>query len=102
MFQIFRVTGESLLPEYQEGDYVVLATLPFLFNPIQVGDVIVFKNESYGTMIKRVQSVDNDTDRVFVVGTRMDSVDSRRFGSIPKKSITGKVIWHIRKPGRNT
>lgn len=100
MLRIFRVTGDSLSPEYQEGDYVVLATIPFFIHPIKVGDVIVFDIQPYGTLIKRVESVEGDNGLLTVKGDRVDSVDSRNFGPIHKKSVIGKVVWHIRKPGR--
>jgi phage repressor protein C with HTH and peptisase S24 domain len=95
MFRLIMVTGDSLSPSYQEGDYVVVATIPFLLRRLKVGDTIVFHNDTYGLMIKRVEIVDNGQERIYVVGINPDSVDSRRFGPIERKSIQGKVIWHI-------
>jgi len=94
MLQILRVTGESLSPGYQEGDFVVIATNP-LFYRIKPGDVIVFEHTGYGTLIKRVTH--KLPDEVYVSGTHEHSLDSRKLGPIERKSITGKVLWHIRK-----
>ena len=99
MLRIIKVKGDSLSPEYKEGDYVVITTLPFFFNAPQRGDTIVFRHPVYGTMVKCVERVDADQDVIFVIGNHPQSVDSRQFGPIPKRWITGKVLWHIAKPG---
>jgi phage repressor protein C with HTH and peptisase S24 domain len=92
MFRIIKVTGHSLSPEYQEGDYVLLHTKPFFFQ-LKSGDTIVFNQAAYGKMIKKIDRIDYNL--VYVVGTHATSVDSRQFGPISLEDITGKVIWHI-------
>lgn len=94
MFRIIRVSGESLSPDYQDGDYVVLTTNPHLYH-IRTGDVVVFEQAPYGTLIKRVTHA--LPEEVYVTGTRENSLDSRKLGPILRKYITGKVLWHIRK-----
>jgi nickel-type superoxide dismutase maturation protease len=94
MFKLIKVTGNSLYPEYREGDYVMVITLPFF--SFKRGDTIVFRHPVYGEMIKNIDRVDSDT--IQVIGTHPDSMDSRRFGPIDRKSVRGKVLWHIRKP----
>jgi len=96
MFRILRVAGGSLYPDFQEGDFVVIATRPFFLRRLRRGDVVVFRHEAYGTLIKRVTHV--LPEEVYVLGARQDSVDSRRLGPIRRQAITGKVIWHISKP----
>jgi signal peptidase I len=100
MLQLIRVTGESLSPAYQEGDYVVITTIPFFLRSIKQGDTIVFKHASYGTMIKRVERVIQDQDQIYVVGSHENSIDSQQFGPIGRKSLLGKVLCHIPKPRR--
>ncbi|MBM3153248.1 MAG: S26 family signal peptidase [Chloroflexi bacterium] len=98
MFRIIRISGESLSPEYQEGDFAVVAASPFFLSRLKAGDVIVFAHPDYGTLIKRVSQA--LPGAVFVRGSRAESVDSRTFGPIPRPAITGKVVWHIRKARR--
>jgi nickel-type superoxide dismutase maturation protease len=98
MLRMIKVTGESLSPQFQEGDYVLIATIPFVVNNIKSGDTIVFQHPGYGTMIKNVECVDNLEDMISVTGTNPNSVDSRRFGPIPRKDVIGKVVWHIASP----
>jgi phage repressor protein C with HTH and peptisase S24 domain len=94
MFRFIKVTGNSLYPDYKEGDYVMIITLPFF--SFKRGDTIVFQHPEYGEMIKHIERL--DSDKIQVIGTHPNSMDSRRFGPIDPKSVLGKVIWHIRKP----
>ena len=82
MFNILRVTGDSLRPEYQEGDFVLIAKIPFLF-PVGVGDVIVFQRPPTGMIIKRVEKVLEEGRSFWVVGTHPESTDSRQLGRSP-------------------
>ena len=98
MFKVLKVSENSLSPVYQEGDYVVISTIPLLFGAPRRGDVIVFRHAVYGTLIKMVEAVARGGAELSVVGTHPDSVDSRRFGPISRQDVVGKVIWHIKKP----
>jgi nickel-type superoxide dismutase maturation protease len=94
MLKFIKVTGESLSPDYQEGDYVMVVTFPFL--SLNRGDIIVFRHPVYGTMIKKISH--EDPEGFYVIGNHPNSIDSRQFGSICRDDILGKVIWHIKKP----
>ena len=98
MFRLIKVTGESLSPSFQEGDYVVVVTLPYIMRKIRRGDIVVFRQAEFGTMIKKVDYLDPDQGTVYVVGTHKDSVDSKRFGTISVQALIGKVIWRIPIP----
>ena len=86
------------MPDYKEGDFVVLAARSFLCNSINPGDIVVFENELYGMMIKKVQSI--ELDQIYVTGTHIHSVDSKQLGPIHRDRLLGKVIWHITGPRR--
>jgi signal peptidase I len=94
MLKFIKVTEESLSPDYQEGDYVMVVTFPFLY--LKRGNIVIFRNPVYGTMIKKIAH--EDPEGFYVVGTHPNSIDSRQFGSINRRDILGKVIWHIKKP----
>ncbi|MBC8503359.1 MAG: hypothetical protein H8D34_00750 [Chloroflexi bacterium] len=102
MIRIIRVTGNSLSPEFKEGDFVVLATLASgvlrFFNSIKRGDVLIFQHELYGSMIKKFDHYEGEDEDLYVTGTHPHSMDSSQFGPIAKKDLIGKVIWHIPKP----
>jgi nickel-type superoxide dismutase maturation protease len=95
MLRVIKVTGASLSPEYREGDYVVVTTIPFFLNRVRVGDVVVFRHPEYGELIKRVEKITPGSREFFVVGTHPNSVDSRVFGALPRETLLGRVIWHI-------
>ncbi|GAB4547471.1 MAG: hypothetical protein Kow0063_42130 [Anaerolineae bacterium] len=99
MIRLLKVAGNSLLPAYRDGDFVLVSKIPYLFSKIKRGDIIAFRQTEYGIMIKKVQSVGPDGEEIHVVGTQEHSVDSRRFGPITRGDVLGKVIWHIKKPG---
>jgi signal peptidase I len=96
MVRLLKVTGDSLGPEYQEGDFVLISKIPFYLIPPSPGDVIAFNQPGYGLLIKRIQNIAPDGG-VNVIGNHPESIDSRVFGSVRRMDILGKVIWHIRK-----
>jgi signal peptidase I len=96
MLRLLKVTGNSLTPEYQEGDFVLISKIPFLFVPPSPGDIIAFYQAGYGLLIKSIQQVSSDGS-LNVIGTPSESIDSRVFGPVRRESILGKVIWHIRR-----
>jgi nickel-type superoxide dismutase maturation protease len=96
MVRFLKVTGDSLAPEYQEGDFVLVSKIPFYFVPPSPGDVIAFRHPGYGLLIKRIQNISPDGG-LNVIGNHPDSIDSRVFGIVRRMDILGKVIWHIRK-----
>jgi signal peptidase I len=97
MLKILKVSGDSLAPEFQEGDFVLIAKIPFLLNHLSPGDVVIFRHPDYGVMIKKIDFLLPGDDEIFVTGTHDQSIDSRRFGPIKRDDLIGKVIWHIRK-----
>lgn len=100
MIKVISVTGDSLTPEFRQGDFVVIATNPLFYKTIKQGDVLVFRHEQYGTMIKKFSHFEGDNNTLYVVGTHQHSVDSAQFGPIARQDLIGKVLWHIAKPRR--
>ena len=96
MLRMLKITGDSLAPDYQEGDFVLISKIPFLFSPPAPGDVVAFQQPGYGLLIKRIQLINPDIS-LNVIGTHAESIDSRVFGPVKRHHLLGKVIWHIRK-----
>lgn len=99
MFNILKIRGDSMSPDFQEGDFVIILTARFILNRLKVGDDIIFTHKLYGTLIKRISSFDPNSAGVYVEGTSEDSLDSRRLGTIQREKIKGKVIVHFSKSG---
>jgi signal peptidase I len=91
----FRVSEASLSPDYQDGDYVLVSSLPYWVGAIRPGDVVVFRRPTGGVMIKIVERLENEGRSLFVTGRSADSMDSRTFGAVPREAVLGKVIWRI-------
>lgn len=96
MFKILRITGMSLSPAYQHGDYVLIQKIGQL-NQLKIGDVVVFQLPGYGRLIKQVSTIDLEVSDCRVRGTAPDSIGSETFGTVPFTTILGKVILHILK-----
>lgn len=97
ILSIFKITGESMLPDYKEGDFVVISKIPFLIRNSLIGDIVIFNHPIYGILIKKIDSF-VPGEGFFVSGTHEKSLDSNKLGRIPLDAIRGKVILHIRKP----
>jgi signal peptidase I len=96
MLRLLRVAGESLTPEFEHGDFVLVSKIPFLFSPPAPGDVVAFYQPGYGLLIKRIQAINPDGG-VMVSGSHPESVDSHVFGAVKPTDLLGKVVWHVRK-----
>jgi type IV secretory pathway protease TraF len=75
---------------------VLVSKVPILFGKLKTGDVVVLEHKAYGLMIKMVDRMDLQADRIYVIGLHEDSMDSRTFGPVGKKDLAGKVLYHIR------
>ena len=82
-----------MAPTFSEDDNVLVSSLPLMFGKPKKGDVVVF--EKYNRFyIKRIKKIKDE--KYFLVGdNKKDSQDSRRFGSVTRKQIKGKVLFKI-------
>jgi len=90
MFQLFKISGDSLYPFYKNGERVICRKV-FHKTNIRVDDTVVFEKGSYGLMIKKVKRVEENT--YYVEGTNAYSIDSRNFGGLNLKEIKYKVLF---------
>lgn len=88
MLYLRRVVGNSMLPNYSEGQLVLFIRY---VNP-RVGDVVLLEHQGIEKM-KRVGGLD-DGNRLLVLGDNPSaSTDSRAFGPIERSSIKGIAVF---------
>ena len=92
MIKLFRISGDSLYPLFKEGELVVGIRPKFGLH-VEPNDIVTFVRKGVGVMIKQVRSIENS--QVFVVGTTIESVDSRVFGTIPLEHISYKILFRL-------
>ena len=78
-------------PLFVEGDYVL--SLSKRFSRPKLQDCIVFEDDIYGCIVKRI--VRKQKGGFYVEGTNASSMDSRSLGLIPFDKIIGKVVMRI-------
>ncbi len=96
MLRLFKVTGDSLRPEVEDGDIVLLLTWRRLWR-LKPGDRVVFRQPTYGTLIKKIERLGPGRGQVFVAGTHAASVDSYEFGPVSVEQIIGKVVGIVKR-----
>jgi len=92
--EAFRVEGNSMTPNLNDGDVVLVKPT----RRIKVGDVVLAKHPYKQSLkvLKRVSEI-NEQGRFELTGDNADeSTDSRTFGSISSADVLGKVIGRLR------
>lgn len=123
--QPFLVSGASMEPNFQDGNYLIIDEITYRFREPEIGDVVVFRYPKDRSVyfIKRIVGVPGDqvivaggnvkvyrggreilneggtsgfydgklkAEEYFVLGdNRYNSFDSRNWGPVNKKDITG-------------
>ncbi len=79
LFRPFQVNGQSMHPNYENGEYVLTNLITLRLKPVERGDVVVFESpvSKEKDFIKRVIGTPGDevmikAGFVFVNGTRLD------------------------------
>lgn len=135
--QPFVVSGESMFPTFEDGDYLIIDEISYRLGQPHRGDVIVFRYplKPDRFFIKRIIALPNETitydggvitvttqdgeeitinepyieefknadfdlsltdDEYFVMGDNRDaSSDSRVWGPLPEKYITGRALMRL-------
>lgn len=101
VFKTIAVSGNSMCPTYNDGDWLILKRfVRFDAKRLErfVGKVVVIERQSYPGIlyIKRLKSVDGN--QVWVEGDNQDgSTDSRQWGALTPDEITGLVFFRYHR-----
>jgi signal peptidase I len=109
IFKAVAVRGESMSPNYNDGDWLLFRLLPAKSKAKSkanelVGKVVLIQRRSNVgedfLQIKRVTQVhdDNDEARIWVEGdNKSASTDSRNWGALDSDEVIGKLILRYRR-----
>jgi len=99
MLKLVKVTGQSMSPTLEDGDYVITKKpRQYRAGLIYVMLIYVINHIDLGRIIKRLQ--DTKHDRCFFIGDKPNaSTPSSLIGAVEKERIVGQVIWVIGKSG---
>src|SRR3989338_9164166 len=97
--QPFIVEGDSMVPNFHNGEYLIVDEISYRFSGPQRGQVVIFHppNNPKEYYIKRIIGLPGETvelkdDQYYVLGdNRYNSKDSRVFGPITLEEIRGKA-----------
>ncbi len=92
-FGLYKVTGDSMWPNYCSGDYVL--AFRHHASTFKVGDVVVARHTRFGNIIKRIERVEDNSTLAIAGDNRLSSTDSDTLGLVSTNQILGKVLWHI-------
>lgn len=113
--QPFIVSGASMEPTFDNGDYLIVDELSYFFRKPEKGEVIIFRYPLNPSkfFIKRIAGVPGEMVKIngdkitlaeneyFVLGdNRSASSDSRVWGALPENLVVGRALirlWPITK-----
>ena len=94
MLKLVKVTGHSMSPTLEDGDYVITKK-PRLH---QAGLLYVMNHSDLGRIIKRLQDIKHD--KCFFIGDNPKvSTPSSLIGAVEKDRVVGQVILVISPKG---
>lgn len=98
IFQPFIVKGESMFPNFEPGDYLIIDEISYRFSDPQRGDIIVFKYplDQRQHFIKRIIGLPGETvviekDRVEVISSNK-KIPLEESGYIPDPSMNERSM----------
>ncbi|CAB5042577.1 unannotated protein [freshwater metagenome] len=101
-FGTVKVAGQSMLPAYSDGDWLLVSWLDAVPDSEAAGNsliskvVVVEREERPGIfLVKRVQKF--HAGNYWVQGDNSESTDSRTWGWIAPSEIVGRVLFRYRK-----
>jgi signal peptidase I len=104
-FKGVELRGDSMSPNYNDGDWLLFRVLPAKSKANQlVGKVVLIQRQSeFGTdflQVKRVTQVSdrNNITEIWVEGdNKGESTDSRSWGPLNSDEVIGKLILRYRR-----
>ena len=91
MIGIYRVNGNSMLPEMNSGDYVICLKSQI---GMRVGANVVVDHRIYGTIVKRIKKKD-PRGYLWLSGNNPSSVQGSQIGWVSYEQVLGRVLFTV-------
>jgi signal peptidase I len=97
----YAVAGESMLPTYRPGDFLLVDTWAYRRRSPAAGEVVLARDprDASRVLLKRIAGVNPDRTVELAGDHAAASTDSRDFGPVPPSLVAGKVVrryWPLR------
>ena len=93
MLKIVKVHGDSMSPTLAPGDYMIVTRA----RTIRPGFVVLVDHPKYGSIVKRVKSVEGG--QLSLEGDGAESTSTEAMGLIGLSAVKGRVRWAITPKG---
>ena len=93
MFSIYRVNGNSMLPEIGSGDYVFCMKRR---KSLEIGRNVVLRHRHYGTIVKRIKKID-PRGYLWLSGISPESISGKQMGWVAPSQVLGCVLYTIKQ-----
>ncbi|MEN7342101.1 MAG: S24/S26 family peptidase [Pseudomonadota bacterium] len=93
MIRLFRVSGRSMLPTLEDGDFFLALAVR---NPLSLkpGTVVRLIHPHFGPMVKRLSGYDQH-HHILLSSDGQTGADSADLGTIPAQAITHRMLFRI-------
>ena len=92
-----RITGRSMSPALENGDFAVAKLLSREAN-LSIGDIVQVDHPDLGLIVKYIMTV--SPGGVRLIGAALSSIDPHATGKIPRERVVSRLVWRI-KPVRD-
>ena len=100
-FSTVKVSGSSMSPAYNQGDWLLVRALSGKEHTLKIGSVYLIQdpNRPGVVLLKRVKEsrMEHGVIRYWVEGDNSNSEDSKKWGWLEDEQFFGKVILKYRR-----
>lgn len=92
MIYLRRISGRSMLPTLDHGDYIVAVCR--LFSSYQVDDIVIVQHAVFGEIVKRICTID-EHGHFWLSGDGVDTLTTEKMGFITPQQVRARMFWRI-------
>jgi signal peptidase I len=92
MLGIYKVSGNSMLPEMMSGDYVLCFKSK---KAVRIGVDVIVEHHRYGTLLSKIKKID-PRGYVWLASNSEFNTEVLRLGWVSPEEVLGRVIYRIK------